>query len=185
MQFAKRGVPPSLRARVYKKILYAEVGQKDLDYYAQTTEVASKWETALDDLINADIFETCNDDKYFIFQDMMEACIHFFFRDKQVWDQLKCKPNAPIAAVGPNDRPIGFFPPCGVLPVQHFSRTFAPFCYISTSKEEAYFIYRSFFTKYQCYLLSISSHPHSILSLSKLFEDLLQMYEPDVFYHLS
>ncbi len=45
-------------------------------------EAASKWETAIDDLIIADIIETCNDDKYFIFQDMMEACIQFFFRDK-------------------------------------------------------------------------------------------------------
>jgi hypothetical protein len=31
----------------------------------------------------------------------------------------------------------------------------------------------------------VSSHPQSILSLAKLFEDLLQMYEPDVCYHLS
>ena len=75
-------MPPSLRARVYKKILYAEVGQKELDYFHQTEETASKWETALDDLINADIFETCNDDKYFIFQDMMESCVQFFFRDR-------------------------------------------------------------------------------------------------------
>ncbi len=29
VQYAKRGVPPTLRNRVYKKILYAEVTQKE------------------------------------------------------------------------------------------------------------------------------------------------------------
>ena len=60
---------------MYKKILYAEVGQKEIDYFMQTSEVASKWETAIDDLVNADIYDICNDDKYFIFQEMMESCI--------------------------------------------------------------------------------------------------------------
>ena len=67
VQYAKRGVPPHLRARMYKKILYAEITQKEIDYYAQTYETAARWETAIDDLISSDIFEICNDDKYFIF----------------------------------------------------------------------------------------------------------------------
>ena len=33
VQYAKRGIPPSLRSRMYKKILYAEVTQKEIDYY--------------------------------------------------------------------------------------------------------------------------------------------------------
>jgi len=60
-------VPPTLRNRVYKKILYADVTQKEIDYFHSTSEQASKWETALDDLLLADIYEICNDDKYFIF----------------------------------------------------------------------------------------------------------------------
>jgi len=67
VQYAKRGVPPCLRSKVYKKILYAEVTQKEIDYFSQTNEQAAKWETALDDLILSDIYEICNDDKYFIF----------------------------------------------------------------------------------------------------------------------
>ena len=128
---------------------------------------------AIDDLVNADIIETCNDDKYFIFQDMMEQCVQFFFRDRQVWDMLKSKPHTPVVAIGPNEKPVGFFPPAGVLPVQHFSRYIAPFCYISTQREDTYFIFRSFFTKYTSFLQTVSSHPQSILSLAKLFEDLL------------
>ena len=41
------------------------------------------------------------------------------------------------------------------------------------------------YCKYFCYLHSLSSHPQSIVSLCKLFEDLLQMYEPEVCYHLN
>ena len=65
---------------------------------------------------------------------------------------LKSKPHAPIAVVGPSDKPIGLFPPCGVLPVQHFSRLIAPFCYLCTQKEDTFYIFRSFFTKYYCQL---------------------------------
>lgn len=90
---------------------------------------------------------------------MMEQCVQFFFRDRQVWDLLKSKPHAPIVAVGPNEKPIGFFPPCGLLPCQHFSRFFAPFSYLCVNKEDCYFIFRSFFTKYGCYLQTVSSHP--------------------------
>jgi len=110
VQYAKRGVPPTLRCRIYKKILYADVTQKEIDYFAQTTEVASKWETALDDLIMCDIMDSCNDDRYFIFQDMIETCIMFFFRDRQVYDMMVSKPHTPIVAVGSNDRPCGVFP---------------------------------------------------------------------------
>ena len=35
VQYAKRGVPPTLRNRIYKKILYAEITQKDMDYFNQ------------------------------------------------------------------------------------------------------------------------------------------------------
>lgn len=34
-------------------------------------------------------------------------------------------------------------------------------------------------------MTSINSHPQGIVSLCKLFEDLLQMYEPEVCYHLN
>ena len=50
VQYAKRGVPPTLRNRIYRKILYADVTQKEIDYYAQLSESFNKWELALDDL---------------------------------------------------------------------------------------------------------------------------------------
>lgn len=185
VQFAKRGVPPTLRNRIYRKILYADVTQKEIDYYNQLCEQANKWETALDDLIFADILEFCNDDKFFIFQDMIEAVIVMFFRDRQVLENLKSKPHAPIVGIAGTDRIVGAYPPCGVLPCLKFSSYFGPLSYISDKKEECYYIFRALYCKYFCYLNTISSHNQSIISLCKLFEDLLQMFEPEVCYHLN
>lgn len=156
-----------------------------MDYFSSQNEYNNGWELAIDDLVLSDVYEICNDDKYFIFQDIMEACVMFFIRDRQVYDMLSAKPNVPLIATGPNDKPIGIYPACSVLPVQHFSSYFAPFCYISDQKEEVYFIFRAFYCKYICHLQTISSHPQGIISICKLFEDLLQTYEPEVCFHLN
>lgn len=108
-----------------------------------------------------------------------------FFRDRQILDLMKSKPHAPIICTSSSERVIGAFPPCGIIPMKKFAATFAPLCFISNNKEDCYFIYRALYCKYFCYLSSISSHPQSIVSLCKLFEDLLQTYEPEVCYHLN
>ena len=110
-----------MRNRVYKKILYADVTQKEIDHLANLVDQNNKWETAIDDYISQDFLALCNDDKYFIFQDMIEVVITSFFRDRQVLDMLKSKPHAPVLCTGTNDRIIGAFPPCGVIPVKKFS----------------------------------------------------------------
>jgi hypothetical protein len=153
--------------------LYAEINQKEQDYFATTFETACKWESALDDLIGCDIIEISNDDKYFIFQDNLECCVHFFFRDRQLYDMMALKPHHPIVTIGANEKPSGLYPHCGVLPMQHFSFMVAPFCYISDQRDEIYFTFRALYAKYFCMLHTISSHPQSIIGLCKLFEDLI------------
>jgi hypothetical protein len=34
VQYAKRGIPGNLRSKIYKKILYADINQKEIDYFA-------------------------------------------------------------------------------------------------------------------------------------------------------
>lgn len=41
------------------------------------------------------------------------------------------------------------------------------------------------YCRYFCYLHTLSSHQQSIISLCKLFEDLLQAYEPEAWYHMQ
>ena len=98
---------------------------------------------------------------------------------------MKAKPNAPVLCVNSQDKIIGCYPPCGLIPMKRFSSLFSPVCFISNSKEDCYYIFRGLFCKYFCHLYTISSHPQSILSLCKLFEDLLHTYEPEVYYHMN
>ena len=70
-------------------------------------------------------------------------------------------------------------------PFKKFASWFVPIGFLSNSKEDCYYIFRALYCKYFCYLNTISSNPQSIMSLCKLFEDLLQMYEPEVCYHLQ
>ena len=71
---------------MYKKILYSDITQKEIDHYASLNDQYQKWEAAIDDIIFSDVLIMCNDDKYFIFQDMIENCVMLFFRDRQVLD---------------------------------------------------------------------------------------------------
>ena len=101
----------------------------------------------------------CNDDKYFIFQDMIENCVMTFFRDRQVIDMMKSKPHATVICTSSTERIIGAYPPNGVIPIKKFSAYFAPLGFISNNKEDCYFIFRALYCKYFCYLHTISSHP--------------------------
>ena len=116
---------------------------------------------------------------------MIESCVITFFRDRQVLENMKAKPHAPIVGIAGTDRIVGAYPPSGVLPCLKFSAYFGPLSYISEKKEECYFIFRALYCKYFCYLTSLSSQSQSIISLCKLFEELLQMFEPEVCYHLN
>ena len=185
IQYARRGIPPTLRNKIYKKILNVEMNPRDYEYYEALNEHFKKWELAIDDINTADIIEVINDDKYFIFEDFINISSHLFFRDTWVWDNLKTKPHATLTGVMGSDKEIGPFPPWGVLPCKHFPKFVCPFCYISVFPEEIYFIFRNFYWKYFCQLHSINSSPQGIIGLCKLFEDLLQIYEPEVCYYLN
>ena len=120
-----------MRCRIYKKILYADITQKEIDHFANLQDQFNKYESAIDDLIYTDIMIQSNDDKYFIFQDMIEQCVLLFFRDRQVLDLMKSKPNAPVVCMSGSDRIVGAYPPNGIIPIKRFSAYFAPICFVS------------------------------------------------------
>ncbi|CAI2364950.1 unnamed protein product [Moneuplotes crassus] len=185
INYARRGVPPSLRCRVYKKIFNIEMNPRDYEYYKSLNDHFSKWDLCIDDICNFDTNEVINDEKYFIFQDFIVQVTNLFFRDTWVLENMRSKPHATLTAIIGLDKEVGPFPPNGVLPCKHFSKFVCPFCYISTSPEDIYFIFRAFYAKYICQLHSLNSDSQGIIGLCKLFEDLLQTYEPEVFYYLN
>jgi len=77
---------------------------------------------------------------------------------------MKSKPHAPVLCTNADEKIIGAFPPCGVIPYKKFSAYYAPLGFISSTTDDCYYIFRSMYCKYYCYLNSISSHPQSILT---------------------
>ena len=66
---------------------------KDSEYFEMLTENTVGWETGLDELLRNDIKDMCNDDKYFIFEEILVQALFCFFRDPTVPDLLKVRTN--------------------------------------------------------------------------------------------
>ena len=77
IQYAKRGVPPSLWARVYKKIFNISIKHREEEYLKSLVEHHKQWEVITDELIHVDPF----DNHYFIFEEYILKTMVCFFRD--------------------------------------------------------------------------------------------------------
>ncbi|CAG9314513.1 unnamed protein product [Blepharisma stoltei] len=184
VQYAKRGIPNSLRCRFYMKILEVNISSKDQSYFDYLIEQTQKWELSLDKVILYDARDVCNDDRFFIFHEVLEKIFMAFVRDPWVGENLRALPNLPLTGISNDGRSIGNVPPCSVIPFKRFSRYIAPFTFVSDKPEECYFVFRNFYCKYLCYLHSLTSDERGIISLCRLFEDVLQAYDPDMVYKL-
>jgi len=92
-QFSKRGIPHHLRCQIYKKILCGDITEKvsiikEYLWFDKLQDHLSKWDLMLDEVIKCDLAEFCNDDKYFIFQDLLTSIITSFFRDSWIAENL-------------------------------------------------------------------------------------------------
>jgi hypothetical protein len=184
-KLARRGVPPTLRSRVYTRILECSVGVKETDYFEFLLEQSLRWELSLDLILEADTRSTCNEEQYFLFQDTIEKIVFCFFRDPWVADNLSALPSIPLIGQAPDGKKIGRMPPAGVLPCKSFSLLAAPFTYFSEQIEDSYYIFRSFYAKYFSHVHSLNSDTNGIISLCRLFEDLLQTFESELVYSLD
>lgn len=184
-KLARRGIPPSLRGRVYSRIFESTIGSKEVEYFEFLIEQSSRWELSLDLLVEADTRTTCNEEQYFLFQENIEKIMFCFFRDPWVADNLCALPSLPLIGQAPDGKRVGRLPPAGVLPCRSFSLLVAPFTYLSEQIEECYFIFRSFYCRYFCFVHSLNSDYNGIISLCRLFEDLLQTFESELVYSLD
>lgn len=120
-----------------------------------------------------DIKDIANDDKFFLFEDEVLKVCQLFYRDRYVLENMSAQPHAPIVGIAGTDRVIGPIPPAGVLPFKGFAYYVAALCYVSDKPPEIYYLMRAIWCRHLCHIHSISSHPKSIISLCKTFEDLL------------
>eukprot|EP01059_Diplonema_ambulator_P002537 TRINITY_DN12161_c0_g1_i1.p1 TRINITY_DN12161_c0_g1~~TRINITY_DN12161_c0_g1_i1.p1 ORF type:complete len:540 (+),score=219.12 TRINITY_DN12161_c0_g1_i1:51-1670(+) len=187
-QTAKNGVPVSMRKTVWVQLLsplvmneQATKDKKDA-YYQSLQQDVIKVELLLDDIVKWDIRECANDDKYFVFDEMMERVLLPLLRDpycKQFMDRAV----EGIRGLDGGQQGILDYPPSGIIPYQGLAALCAPLCFIFTDVSEVYFMFRAMFCRYWVKLQTLSSKPDSIITLSKLFEKLVQVYNPDVVYH--
>eukprot|EP00826_Nyctotherus_ovalis_P010012 TRINITY_DN12656_c0_g1_i11.p1 TRINITY_DN12656_c0_g1~~TRINITY_DN12656_c0_g1_i11.p1 ORF type:complete len:409 (+),score=127.26 TRINITY_DN12656_c0_g1_i11:119-1345(+) len=184
-QFAKRGIPHTLRPAIYRKILNSDYGEKASLYFDRLQDHYAKWELIIDDIVKFDIKDFCNDDKYFIFEDVIHPILSSFFRDPYILTHCRVTPNKPLIGYNDKGKSVGHFPPAGVLPCSSFARYIGPFTYIIDKTMELYYVFRGLYIRHLCYLHSISSSSQGIIALVRLFEDLLQIYEPEVWFHMQ
>jgi hypothetical protein len=111
INYARRGVPTTLRCRVYKKVFNIKMTPRDTEYFESLNEHCRKWDLAIDDTLAYDLEEVLNDDKYFIFEENIKMVTNNFFRDTWVIDNIRTKPHATLTGVIGLDKEVGPFPP--------------------------------------------------------------------------
>ena len=185
VQYAKRGIPHGLRVRFYKKLLDIQLSHQTGAYFEYLQDHVNRWELLTDQIIREDCADVANDDKYFIFHDLLEKIIMCMLRDPWIIKNIKSLSTIPMACKSGNGKTVGFFPPSGVLPMRYFCRFAAPFTFASEKHDECYFLARNFYAKYMCYLHSLTSESNGIISLCRLFEDTLQAYQSEMVFHLN
>ncbi|KAG2373858.1 hypothetical protein C9374_011743 [Naegleria lovaniensis] len=184
-EIAKRGVPTSLRASIWGKILEVEMDEKHKEYFELLRKDVRKREFLIDHMVHNDVKRTMDDENYFVFEDVADEMMIIFSRDPYVANNME---HPPKFIVGLDDAGISqneeVYPPSGVIPFEGLSMLAAPVCYLSNDTMEVYFLWRNLYTRLFCKLHTISSKSEGLISLCRLFEDLLQDKDPQLFYHL-
>ena len=93
IQYAKRGIPPSLRARVYKKIFNINSSPAE-EEYVNNLYNADTNQLLIDDIIEAEIQDLINNDEFFVFEDVIRFVSHASMRDPQMYEYARCKPHS-------------------------------------------------------------------------------------------
>ena len=170
----------------------------------------SKVELLVDVFVRSDIRQCADDAKYFVFDDTLERVLlplvfpvfnsicpsrhiasthtHTHTHTRQIRDPY-CFPYAassltPLSGCDRRGTPVlDSYPPSGIIPHERLAALCAPLCYLYTDVADIYYTFRAMYCRYWIHLSSLSSRPEGILSQCKLFERLVQTYNPDVIYH--
>ncbi|XP_054002919.1 TBC1 domain family member 19 isoform X1 [Hylaeus anthracinus] len=190
-QFLKRGVPRSLRGRVWSLVLGSTVKENDVEYYEELKNMVLQYDIVVDKLIIKDVQLTArNDDQYFVFEDVLYKTMLCFSRDSEVLAPVTTDRSAGGQVIHAvlQGKPATLentlvFPPSGVIPFHGFTMYATPFCYLYDDPCAMYYTFRAFYLRYWFRLHTVSSHEQGIVALCLLFERLLQCHEPLLWIH--
>jgi hypothetical protein len=83
-QFAKSGVPVSLRPRIWNAILGVNVEAKEFYYYEALLTQIQHYDAITDDLTRFDVQDVADNDEYFVFEETLDEVMLAFSRDSMV-----------------------------------------------------------------------------------------------------
>lgn len=183
-RFARCGVPPGLRARVWLGAMrLAALGERECNYYAALQRELGRVALATDEMVKRDAAGPDQGEDYFVFASQVEEVLLAFCRDPAV-AQHSARPR-PLAVTSltraGNAAP---FPPSGVPPSRGMCNLVFPLCFVYAHPADLFFAFREMWSRFWCRLHAFSSAPGSLLPLTRLFEDLLHTHAPAVALHM-
>lgn len=92
--FAKRGIPACMRPKMYKQMLNVQTTQKEKCYFDLLLQNFSQVSLLIDDMTHYDVKKTCDDDDFFVFEDLIETIMEAFYRDRWIYHNCAIKPKA-------------------------------------------------------------------------------------------
>ncbi|CAH8495995.1 unnamed protein product [Schistosoma turkestanicum] len=185
-QFLRYGCPLGYRARLWTLCLNAKVTEHDRLYYDQLKLSVAENEYMTDQLICKEVQLTAsNDEMHFVFCDYTYQILLPFTRDQTILLHFKTMLASPPKVINKNSTEAYTYPPSGVIPFHGFSMYMLPLCYLYDDPVTLYIIFRQLYVRYFYKLHTISDENSGILCLCSLFERLLQIKEPEIFFHLK
>ncbi|CAH8548729.1 unnamed protein product [Heterobilharzia americana] len=185
-KFLRYGCPLGYRAQLWAICLNARVMKDDHLYYERLKSFVAEDEYMTDQLICKEVQLTAsNDDMHFVFCDYTYQVLLPFTRDHTVLCHFKSMSASPPRVIGKHSTESHIYPPSGVIPFHGFSMYMLPLCYLYDDPVTLYIIFRELYVRYFYKLHTISDENSGILCLCLLFERLLQVKEPEVFFHLK
>ncbi|XP_022169785.1 TBC1 domain family member 19 [Myzus persicae] len=183
-EFLKLGAPRCLRGRLWAQILGSSAKTSE-QHYSELKQRVLHYDMLIDKLITKDVQLTaCNDDQYFVFEDVLHQIMLCFTRDTDVLSVFNNSTSHPILTSLKGKPPMeAIYPPNGIIPFHGFTMYAAPVCYLFNDPVPLYYTFRAFYLRYWFRLHVISSHPQSILGLCILFQRLLQRHETKIWSH--
>ncbi|KAL7685980.1 putative Rab-GTPase-TBC domain-containing protein [Plasmopara halstedii] len=195
--FSKTGCPVGLRSYIWRHILSVSITAQDRSYFEYLQKQVMQWTYLTDEMYLLDLHQTLGCSDYFVFRDHLESVVMAFTRDTFVVKHavrvngiVKCSLPLEEKLLPNLDREPEIVateyrvPPNGVLPFKGFAMYVAPLSYLYADPIEFYYVFREMYIRYWCKLNVICPEPASILTLCKLFEDLVARSNPAVFFHL-
>eukprot|EP00760_Papus_ankaliazontas_P017052 PhM_4_TR17012/c0_g1_i1/m.96667 len=177
--FLRRGCPAENRKRVWQTVLGCEPRMRDQRYYDQLRTDVTRVQLLVDELIKIDVFNTINDDRFFVFDEAITHTALCLLHDtfcasvaERFLPQIHCNNNIRVS-------------PSGLYPCQGFTMIIAALCFFVSDPSELYFLFRTLYCRHFIKLHSVLASEECLPSLLRLFESLLSFHAPEVVDHCN